>query len=319
MLTMENKRFLLSLIATAALGSMAQAQAEATAATATSTANTASDTFLMIGVAVVLGAVVTLFYLLNTMIQVQKLRLMQEHGIEVMQKAGLMNREPAWRSMYRWAVGTVPLEQEKDIMLDHDYDGIHELDNSLPPWWVAMFYASIVFAVVYFGYYHVTGYGISSSQEYAIEMEQAQEAIDEYLAKQANRVDESNVEMLSDEKELAAGQAIYTANCAVCHGQQGEGGIGPNMADAYWIHGGDIKDVFKVIKYGVVEKGMIAWQTQMRAADMHRVASYILTLQGTNPPNQKEAQGELYQPQEEVAPTAQDSTAAGEQMGAVEN
>ena len=87
------------------------------------------------------------------------------------------------------------------------------------------------------------------------------------------------------------------ARCAggwPCHGQKGEGLVGPNFADEYWIHGGGIKNVFKVIKYGVPDKGMIAWQAQLKPADMQKVGSYILTLQGTNPPNPKAPQGTIW-------------------------
>jgi cytochrome c oxidase cbb3-type subunit 3 len=108
-------------------------------------------------------------------------------------------------------------------------------------------------------------------------------------------VNESNVEMLIDESELALGETIFTTKCTPCHGMAGEGNsIGPNLTDEYWLNGGGIKNVFKTIKYGVPEKGMISWKSQLRASDMHRVASYILSLQGTNPPNAKEPQGEIW-------------------------
>jgi cytochrome c oxidase cbb3-type subunit 3 len=190
--------------------------------------------------------------------------------------------------------------------MDHNYDGIRELDNSLPPWWVAMFYLTIGFAFVYIGYMHFSDYGLSSIQEYELEMEQAEEAVQAYLSRQSNLVDESNVEMLTDQADLEAGKIIFQTQCAVCHGTMGEGGIGPNMTDNYFIHGGTIKDAFKTVKYGVPEKGMISWSSQLSAGDMAKVSSYILTLVGTNPPNQKEPQGELFQQQVETE--AQDTT-----------
>ena len=178
--------------------------------------------------------------------------------------------------------------------MDHNYDGIRELDNSLPPWWVALFYISIAFAVVYYTYYHIAGMGLSSHEQYEQEVEEAKEAVALFLSRQANLVDETNVEVLTDEGEVALGKTIYDVNCVACHGTLGEGGVGPNFADEYWISGGDIKDLFRTIKYGVPEKGMISWQAQLRPAEMQRVASYILTFQGTDPPNAKEPQGELY-------------------------
>ena len=117
--------------------------------------------------------------------------------------------------------------------------------------------------------------------------------------KQADQVDENTVVMLEDENELALGASIFINKCAVCHGLEGQGGVGPNMTDNYFVHGGTINDVFKTIKYGVPEKGMISWKSQLRSSDMQRVASYILTLVGTNPPNPKAPEGVLYEPTEE--------------------
>jgi cytochrome c oxidase cbb3-type subunit 3 len=195
----------------------------------------------------------------------------------------------------------VPVEREQEVMLHHDYDGIRELDNNLPPWWLNMFYATIVFAGIYMYYYHFGGGGPSSAEEYEMQMEEAKQQRAIALAGQANRVDESNVTALTESSALGEGELIYKNSCAACHGQKGEGGIGPNMTDEYWIHGGGIKDIFRTVKYGVPEKGMIAW-TQLSPSDMQKVSSYILTLKGTNPPNAKEPQGVIWQ----------DSTATGQ-------
>lgn len=245
-----------------------------------------------------------LIYVVNLLMDAQKIRLMSEHGIEAMEKAGLRQKESMWSRLNKQAWKLVPVEKEKDILFDHEYDGIRELDNSLPPWWVAMFYITIVFAVVYLGYYHVTGYGVDQETEYAMEMERAEEAVQAYLAKQSDQVDENNVVALVDAKDLALGETIFTTYCSACHGQLGEGGVGPNLTDEYWVHGGSIADVFKTIKYGVPEKGMIAWNTQLRPAEIQKVASYIMSLVGTNPPNGKEPQGELYQETPSDASTA---------------
>ena len=254
--------------------------------------------YMLLGISlvVVLAAIISMAHVANVLLQAQKIRLLEEQGIpaeEVLQK---VEKESLWSRFYKRATDNVPLDKEDEIMFDHEYDGIRELDNSLPPWWVWMFYATIFFAVVYLGYYHVLGYGMSSSEEYAYEMERAEEAVKAALAGQANLVDETNVVVMTDEMELSLGQSIYELNCSVCHGKGGEGLVGPNFADQYWIHGGSIQDIFKVIKYGVPEKGMISWKSQLKPVEMQRVASYILTFQGTNPPNQKAAEGELYQP-----------------------
>ncbi len=188
----------------------------------------------------------------------------------------------------------VPIEREADIMLQHAHDGIYELDNRLPPWWINMFFITIVWAVGYMYYYHWGGNGLSQKEEYQEEVETAKKQIAIALAGKANAVDESNVTIVSESSLVAEGELIYKNSCAACHGQLGEGGVGPNFTDDYWIHGGGIKDLFKTIKYGVPEKGMISWQSQLKPGDMQNVASYILSLRGTNPPNQKEAQGPLW-------------------------
>ncbi len=195
-----------------------------------------------------------------------------------------------------------PIEKEKDLDLGHDYDGIRELDNSLPPWWKYGFYLTIFLGVIYMYHYHLSGSGWSSAKEYQEEMAEAERQKAEYLKTAGDLVDETSATLLTDAASLASGKEIYTANCVACHGVEGQGGVGPNFADEYWIHGGSVKDLFKVIKYGVPEKGMISWQSQLNPRKMQEVASYILTFQGTTPPNPKEPQGELYVPQEEAAP-----------------
>lgn len=188
----------------------------------------------------------------------------------------------------------VPVEEEESILMDHEYDGIRELDNNLPPWWKYMFYATIIFAVVYIIRFHITGSGQLSHEEYAAEMEAAVAEKATMMAEATDLVNEDNVVYLVDAPSIEKGAAIYKGNCATCHGQLGEGGAGPNLTDQYWLHGGNIKNVFKTIKYGVPAKGMIAWESQFSPKQMQAVASYVLSLQGTNPPNQKDPQGEIF-------------------------
>ena len=201
----------------------------------------------------------------------------------------------------------VPMALEGDIMLHHDYDGIRELDNHLPPWWVNMFVICILWAAGYMWYYHWGGGGANQAEEYKMEVETAKKQIAIALAGKANSVDESNVTVLTESSALGEGELIFKGNCVACHGAKGEGMVGPNFTDEYWLHGGGIKNVFKTIKYGVPEKGMIAWAAQLKPADMQKVASYILTLKGTNPPNPKAPQGDIWK--EETA--AADTTTVG--------
>jgi cytochrome c oxidase cbb3-type subunit III len=183
----------------------------------------------------------------------------------------------------------VPIERESEILFDHEYDGIRELDNQLPPWWVYMFYATIIFAFAYMWYYHINQDGNVQDNEYQQEIVDA-----EILMKQmSEKVNENTTTLLTDVNRISKGAEIYVQNCKACHGALGEGTVGPNLTDDYWLHGSDIKQIFKTIKYGVPQKGMIAWQAQLSPSQIQEVASYITTLRGSNPPNGKEPQGEL--------------------------
>ena len=195
---------------------------------------------------------------------------------------------------------TVSVEEEETLMLDHDYDGIKELDNNLPPWWKYGFYLTIVIGVIYMINYHVTKSSPLQAEEYAISVKKAQAEIAEYMKKSANNVDETTVKLLSDNADLAVGKDLFMASCAACHGKLGEGTVGPNLTDDYWLHGGGLKDVFKSIKYGWPDKGMKSWKEDFSPMQIAQLTSYIKTLKGTNPPKAKEKQGDLYT--EEVVP-----------------
>jgi cytochrome c oxidase cbb3-type subunit 3 len=196
----------------------------------------------------------------------------------------------------------VPQEREGDITLDHNYDGIKELDNHLPPWWVNMFILTVIWSVGYMWYYHFGGGGPDQAESYKQDVATAKKELAIALAGKANAVDESNVTALTDGSAIGEGELIYKNSCAACHGQKGEGTVGPNFTDEYWIHGGGIKNIFKTVKYGVPEKGMISWASQLKPADMQKVSSYILTLQGTNPPNPKAPQGTIWKEEGAAAP-----------------
>lgn len=253
----------------------------------------------IVGGLIVFGAFLGVIRLNNQLLDLQKIKLFEEHGIETMEKLNLTKKESFWGRWVKEQTKVVAIENEEDVMLDHEYDGIRELDNILPPWWVSLFNITIVIAVVYFGYYEVTGYGQTQAEEWETEMAEAKIAVKAYIDSQPNMIDENSVVLLEGEGDLAAGKEIYTTNCTVCHGDGGEGGVGPNFADEYWLHGGGIKNIFKTVKYGVPEKGMIAWKSSLKAADMQKVSSYILTFQGTDPENGKEAEGDLWEPESE--------------------
>lgn len=184
------------------------------------------------------------------------------------------------------------IEELDEKLMDHEYDGIHELDNTLPPWWLYMFYGTIIFAIVYMVNFFGMG-AFMQQDELKTEKEQAELAIAKYKEKYGKNIDETNAVLMTDANALADGADIYTKNCVACHAANGGGGVGPNFTDNYWLHGNSINDLFKTIKYGVPEKGMIPWESQLNPEQIQNVASYILTeFKGKNVEGGKEPQGE---------------------------
>jgi cytochrome c oxidase cbb3-type subunit III len=297
------KQLIITILALLSSSMVFAQQASAGATTTAQADNGFYNSFLANGLIVfagltMLGAVLALFHLLNMMIKVQQIKIYQEQGIEAYVEEVEKAQDPWWKRQYKAWTNVVPVEKEDSVMLDHNYDGIRELDNSLPPWWVAMFIITIIFAVVFLGYYHVLG-GQSQKEEYEAAMKVAEESKAAFAATQANKIDEENLEASTDPQDLAIGKTIYSTNCVACHLANGEGSVGPNLTDEFWIHGGSIKNVYATVKNGVPEKGMIAWSAQLKPTDIYKVSSYILTLQGTNPPNAKAPQGVKYIPEEE--------------------
>ncbi|MCH4824467.1 c-type cytochrome [Gramella lutea] len=201
----------------------------------------------------------------------------------------------AWfREAYDKLLDKKPIEKEEEIILDHNYDGIKELDNNLPPWWLYGFYASIIFAGIYLARYHIFD-GASQKEEYLVEVAEAKAAVEEYKKNAKGLVDANTVELLTGEKDINAGKAIFSGNCAACHKIDGGGGIGPNLTDSYWILGGGIKNVFNTISEGGrAGKGMVAWKTDLKPDEIAQVASYVLSLHSTTPADPKAPEGELW-------------------------
>lgn len=210
---------------------------------------------------------------------------------------GVEEKVSAFQELKQKFYGLKPIEEEKSLLIDEDYDGIQELNNNVPPWFNVLFLATIIFAIVYLLDYHVFKTGKLPLQEYNDEV-QAAELQREELIRTGAFINENSVTLLNDAESLGEGKKIFTANCIPCHGVNGEGIVGPNLTDEYWIHGGGVKNIFKTVKYGVPVKGMISWQAQLNPKKMQEVVSYVISLQGTNPPGGKAPEGNLYKEQD---------------------
>jgi cytochrome c oxidase cbb3-type subunit 3 len=232
---------------------------------------------------------ITLIFLTGIIILVVTLQLNTALNNLVKQSSHLIKQEASWWEKFK---GLKPLDREQDLLMKHTYDGIAELDNPTPPWFMYLFYSSIIFGLIYGAYYHVYQDGNIQETEYKTEVIAAEKARESYMKQFAQTINEENAKVLSTVKDLTKGSQIYSMNCVACHGDKGQGGVGPNLTDKFWIHGGGIKDLFKTIKHGVPEKGMIAWEKSLNPIQIQQVASFVLTLQGTNPPGAKEPQGE---------------------------
>lgn len=258
-------------------------------------------------------AIVNLFLFIILMVQLRLVRSLTTVVTGTPEEpAAAVAAGPSWLdNVMKKLTRQASMEEEKDIELHHDYDGIRELDNVLPPWWLWLFYATIIWGVVYLVNVHVINIWPDSQNEYKAEMVKARADIDAYLATLTHTVDENTVIFTDNAATLATGRELFTTFCTACHGADGSGSetsVGPNLTDAYWLHGGGIKNIFKTIKYGVPEKGMIAWKAQLQPAEISAIASYIMTLEGKGGATQKAPQGELWKEGGESTPV--DSTAA---------
>ena len=239
---------------------------------------------------VVLMVAVYALQVLNKVVRLEEERLAKEKGME------LEPTQSVWEKFLKVVNRRVDMEKEESIILEHNYDGIRELDNHLPPWWTYLFYVTIIFGVFYVIAYHVTDTLPLQEEEYEIEMAEAASLAQARMASAPeDAFDEADLVVTDDADILASGAKIFGQQCAVCHKTDGGGSIGPNLTDDYWIHGGDIKSIYTTIKEGVPDKGMISWKAMLSPSQMRDVANYIKSIKGTDPPGAKAPQGELYE------------------------
>lgn len=237
--------------------------------------------FLLIAIEMVISAVDRITYQLLSEEQKKQLKEVQTLSIT----------ESKW---YKSLTRSKAIEEEADVLLDHDYDGIKELDNVLPPWWVYLFYGCIVFAFIYLVRFHVVG-DYDQKQEYEIAMAEAAKEHEEYLKTAPDLINVDNVELLTDAASISEGKKIFDANCVACHGANLQGGIGPNLTDANWINGGGVKNIFKIISSGSTTNPVMApWKEVIKGSDIQKVASYIISLKGSNPSDAKAPEGNVW-------------------------
>jgi cytochrome c oxidase cbb3-type subunit III len=196
------------------------------------------------------------------------------------------------RSFWQKIAGLRPMKYEQSMMMEHAYDGILEIDNPIPGWFMTLFYGSIVVAVTYIFAYHVVGDGQIMTTEYKEQMAEGEAIKEAFMKKFANSINENNVVVLKEPKAIDEGKKLFTQNCVACHAADGGGGVGPNLTDEFWIHGGNVKAIYHTISEGVAEKGMISWKKSLNPLQIQQLASYIFTLKGTKPAKPKEPQGE---------------------------
>lgn len=245
--------------------------------------------FMFIVILLVLTVAVYMLKVINIMAKNAQMERATQEG-------KVYKAEPSlWEKIWQSANNFVPVEKEATILLDHNYDGIRELDNHLPPWWTYLFIGTIIWGVIYLFAYHITDSLPLSISEYDNEVAVANDQIKKRKAAAPGiQIDESNVLATTDASDLKDGKSIFTSICASCHRTDGGGDIGPNLTDDYWKHGGSMTDVYKVVKNGVTGTNMVAWGGTMSAEKMRNVSSYLLTLVGTNPVNGKKPEGTLF-------------------------
>lgn len=241
--------------------------------------------FLLVAIEIVVSAVDKVTY--HLLSEEQKKQLEEAQSLPFTESA-------FYQGIMKKLTRSKEIEEEHDVMLDHDYDGIKELDNVLPPWWVNLFYLTIIFAFVYLVRFHIFN-DYDQASEFETEMAIAKAEVEKYKLTAPDLMDKEKVTLLTEATALAEGKSIFEAKCVACHKADGGGSIGPNLTDNHWILGGGIKNVFNTIMEGGREgKGMVPWKTEIKPSDIQKVASYVLSLQGTNPKEGKAPEGDVW-------------------------
>ena len=210
------------------------------------------------------------------------------------------NKESFWTRISKKLTKAKPIENEEEVMTDHDYDGIRELDNVLPPWWLAGFYITIAIGIFY--YVMVLAFGkYKQADEYAAEVAQGKAAVEQYKKDNPELFDDANLVALTDPADIQKGKELFASKtCTACHLADAGGSIGPNLTDENWILGGGFKNIFNTIaKGGRPGKGMIAWEATISQLERQQLTSYILAIQGTSPAAPKAPEGEVWTKDEE--------------------
>jgi len=200
-----------------------------------------------------------------------------------------------WSKLSKKLTNARPIESEEDIMTDHDYDGIKELDNVLPPWWTAGFIISIIVGIIYTGIVIFTD-KYDQNVEFENAVAEGTAAVAQYKKEHPELYDAANLKALTDASSIQKGKELFASKtCTACHLADGGGSIGPNLTDEYWILDGDFQGIMNTIaKGGRPGKGMIAWESNINLEERQQLASYILTLKGTTPANPKDPEGEIW-------------------------
>lgn len=256
--------------------------------------------FLLIAIEVVLNSVEKVSYHL----------LSPEEKVQYdLEQTKPIAQQEAFKKWMKKFTALKSIHEEADVLLDHDYDGIKELDNVLPPWWVGLFYATIIFALVYLVRFHIMD-EYNQDQEFATEMQVADKAVEEYMKTAPDVMDKDKVTLLTDASAIAEGKTLFDANCVACHKADAGGAIGPNLTDKFWINGGGIKNVFNTImEGGRPGKGMIPWKDQIKPTQIQKIASYVLSLQDTNPKDAKPVEPEAKEWNDEATAPSADKVA----------